>query len=367
MDSRKLNKNKNIYKKNFFNYMKTNIKFKNNTSKVLWDNLDNYFIWIFSELYSKKNIVNIFNWLVKLPYLNLIEKVKNKVNNIDAFYLEAIKNEFNDVKRDIVIQKKKYVWPNQGYHNNLINNHYYDNNNRGINITFNSGRKNFNSKIWTNNIYNERDDNLNFKLGYNEEIIKPYYRYMVPLFIMQSYFKFINNLGYTKLLVYFKRISNLNLNWIKNNNITILNYIIIKTLFDILRFNYRSLVRRWNFFGKGFLEPKHYSYMFPMTKLGNGENPKLNIASSMKGRIRLKQINRIAFRIVSSKVKDILLEVYSPEAFTIGLNLVCNRINIMNLSLRFRRIGFISIISSHFPCSGILALFWVPGSVFHLS
>jgi len=68
-----------------------------------------------------------------------------------------------------------------------------------------------------------------------------------------------------------------------------------------------------------------------MTKLGNGENPKLNIASSMKGRIRLKQINRIAFRIVSSKVKDILLEVYSPEAFTIGLNLVCNRINIMNL------------------------------------
>jgi len=241
--------NKNIYNKNFFQSIKNNFIYNKIISKKRGDNLDNYFIYIFSELYSKKNIENIFNWLKNLPYPHLIKKINAKLNNIDVFYLESIKNEFYNVKRDIIKETRKSVWPNEAYENNILNKSSYYNNNRDINISFKEGKENFNSKIWTNNVNNKRDESLSFKLGFNEEIIKPYYRHMIPLYIMESYFKFINYLGYTKLSVYFKWIWSSNLNWLKMNNMTILNYIIIKTLFDILRFNYRSLVR---------LKPKYY-------------------------------------------------------------------------------------------------------------
>src|SRR5437762_827223 len=53
--------NKNIYNKNFFQSIKNNFIYNKIISKRRGDNLDNYFIYIFSELYSKKNIENIFN------------------------------------------------------------------------------------------------------------------------------------------------------------------------------------------------------------------------------------------------------------------------------------------------------------------
>jgi len=82
----------------------------------------------------------------------------------------------------------------------------------------------------------------------------------------------------------------------------------------------------------------HWSYMYTATELGQGESPRLNIASPFEGGIRSTQNDRLDLRAVSSMVKAVLLEVYSLGASLTGRQHVCNRLSKANpySGIRFR-------------------------------
>ncbi|KAG2216630.1 hypothetical protein INT45_007205 [Circinella minor] len=80
----------------------------------------------------------------------------------------------------------------------------------------------------------------------------------------------------------------------------------------------------------------HWSVMHTATELGQGENPRLNLASPINGEIRSTQNDRVVPLAVSSMVKAILLKVYSPGASLNGLQLVCNRLYKVNSILEIK-------------------------------
>ena len=96
---------------------------------------------------------------------------------------------------------------------------------------------------------NKRDADLLNKVGYSEEIFKSYYRYMIPIFIYKSYKSFIYYLNYKNSFINIKTSLFSKYNWIYTGNLTIFNFIIAKTLLDLLHYNYRSLIR---------IKPKYY-------------------------------------------------------------------------------------------------------------
>jgi len=257
----KLNENIN-FKKYKFNLYKREKKYisKNNSnilyikninknkinSKKLWDNLD------YSIIYSLSNIF-LFNKNNKLElklfsYKTLFNKIKNIINNNNIWYMHLIKKEFYIVNRDVLLSKLIDILPNG---NDMLSNSYkYDNDSYKINILeYKKGTVNLDINLWSNNIINERDANLINKIRYNEEIFKPYYKYMIPLFIYKSYKSFIYYLGSKDLFIKIKTPIYSKYNWIYTINYTILNFIIVKTLLDLMHYNYRSLIK---------IKPKYY-------------------------------------------------------------------------------------------------------------
>ena len=222
----------------------TNTYFVNN--KILWNNLDYSIISLLNNVFefnkNKKDGLNLFS------YEALYKKIKNIINNNDIWYIHLIRKEFYVVNRDVLLSKVTDNLPNDD--NNIMftykyANKAYDN----IKLEYKNGINTLDINIWSRNIRNKRDDFLDNKIGYSKEIFKPYYRYMIPLFIYKSYTSFMYYLGYANLFIYFKKLLYSKLNWIYTNNLTILNFIIIKTLLDLLHYNYRSLIR---------VKPKYY-------------------------------------------------------------------------------------------------------------
>ena len=66
---------------------------------------------------------------------------------------------------------------------------------------------------------------------------------MIPLFIYESYKSFISYLGYKNILINIQTSLFSKFNSVYTNNLTILNFIVVKTLLDLLHYNYRSLLR----------------------------------------------------------------------------------------------------------------------------
>ena len=77
------------------------------------------------------------------------------------------------------------------------------------------------------------------------------------------------------------------------------------------------------------------SFVHPTTKLGNGENPLLNLASLLKGNVRPNQNGRLNFRVAFSRIKATLLEVYLLGASTIGRCLVWDRASRLSFALKW--------------------------------
>jgi|ERR1700724_3541502 hypothetical protein len=104
------------------------------------------------------------------------------------YFISVIKKEFDNANRDILVPKKINVRP---YLMNKNENTFVSEDNIDINFKHN----NYNLKISLLSSYypNERENNLNEKYGYYEKIFKPYYSYMIPLFILKSYYTFTSN------------------------------------------------------------------------------------------------------------------------------------------------------------------------------
>jgi hypothetical protein len=77
----------------------------------------------------------------------------------------------------------------------------------------------------------------------------------------------------------------------------------------------------------------YFLYIISASKLGEGESPKLNTASLLKGNIRINLEILKYSRAALSKVKAILLEVYLIGAYLIGLSLARDGTNKYELGL----------------------------------
>ena len=215
-------------------------------SKMLWDKLDYSII----NILNNKILLNNFNSKLKLfTYKSLLNKMKNIINNNNLWYIYLIKKEFYLVNRDVFLSKYIDILPNN---NDSLFSKSYKYNNNGYdfkNLDYKRDTVNLGIKVWSKSIRNKRDANLLHEIGYNNEIFKPYYRYMIPLFIYKSYQSFISYLGYKNRYNKIKTHLFSKFNWTKNSNIIILNFIIVKTLLDLLHYNYRSLIK---------VKPKYY-------------------------------------------------------------------------------------------------------------
>jgi hypothetical protein len=225
-------------------------------SKKIWDNLDHSVINILNNIL----ISNIYkkNQLKVSSYNNLFYKINNLINNNDSLYLEIIKKEFYIVNRDVILSKVKheipvdlknttssYIYSNNNIYNNIILKYNLDSNT-------NMDKKNneLDINIWSSYTgSNNRYKNIAFNKEYNVNIFKPYYKYMIPLYIYESYKSFMYFLGYKNLFNKNKISLFSNINWIKVNYLNIFNFVVVRTLLDLLRYNYRSLIT---------VKPKYY-------------------------------------------------------------------------------------------------------------
>ena len=231
----------NINKKkcNLFKIKDINKDFIN--SKKLWDNLDYSILHVLSNIYinndNKKLDTKFFF------YKTLFNNIKNVINNNNIWYIHLIKKEFYTVNKDVLLSKAIDIIPYDN-NNTLLNNYIYDKNLYDFKtLEYKSGMFTLDINVWLNNFKNKRDNNLINEIGYSAEIFKPYYRYMIPLFIYESYKSFISYLGYKNILINIQRSFFFKFNSVYTNNLTILNFIIVKTLLDLLHYNYRSLLR----------------------------------------------------------------------------------------------------------------------------
>lgn len=238
--------NQYVHKENKFQYLKAkdNNRIYSN-SKILWDNLDNSILGALSKYVQiNNNILSGYNPIEINLLLNDIKKFKGFGNIWYLIYFNhIIKTEYYKVSRDIISTKnfdqrsrisykKEKTYLFEG--NNLIENKvlYYRN-------------KNYKGKlhIWPSFFSNKREENLNFKLGYNENLFKPYYRYMIPIFILNSYYYFCYYIGYLNPLNTIPTYLNKKFNIFNHNNFKLFSFFTVKILLDLLHYNYRSWIR----------------------------------------------------------------------------------------------------------------------------
>ena len=224
------------------------------SSKVLWDNLDHSIIKVISKNGLKKDNSEIKEWQ-DLNYNSVYNIIKDAVINIDMLYLELVKKEFFNVNRDVVSSKVKHIIPI--YMNDGIKDYKYSikksiiKYNSGIKGNKDNLRTNFDIYSWSSSIdYNDINNKKINKKEFSDNIFKPYYKNMISLFIYESYKSFISYIWDENMIHnknWMKFISKIN--WVKTNKLIIFNFIIVRTLLDLLQYNYRSLMR---------VRPKYY-------------------------------------------------------------------------------------------------------------
>lgn len=231
-----------INKKNKSLYLKDN-----QNSKKLWDNLDHSIIGALSKYVKINSNINYGSNINQInTLLNEIKKFKGFGNIWYLMYfIHLIKKEYNIVKRDIILSKNINIASEYKNNNTYLN--YCTPSGRGSNENEILEYKYKNQKtefhIWPSMLPNQREDNLKIKLLYNEKLFKPYYRYMIPYFILESYYTILYCLNYLSPIN--SIISNLTrkFNSVKHNSYIIFEFLTVKILLDLLHYNYRSWIR----------------------------------------------------------------------------------------------------------------------------
>jgi hypothetical protein len=252
-----MSSNKRVYNKNIETYLKMRRKDIGRgrpKSRKKMKNESNLNI-ITSGNISRKNkklnkkIGADFKKYLHYSFERLIGTIKNKIINNDKLYIDIIRKEFYKINRDVIVSKTTENYNNEsdtfnnsydfGYHTNNINTRFT--------ITWNEISQ-FSLKLWQTLNLNKREENLMHVLSFSDKTFKPYYRYIIRLFILVEYRKFINRLGFKSILLHLNLpfhfgngVSGTKFTWIKDNSLKIFNFIAVKTLFNIFKFNYRSL------------------------------------------------------------------------------------------------------------------------------
>jgi hypothetical protein len=157
--------------------------------------------------YKEEN--NIFKFSSSF-YNNLFNKINNIIINNDILYIDVVKKEFYNVNRDIILSRvneekpvnistdlysRKFIKDvfNNSTLNVIISNDNYNNQS--------NGKNDLSINIWSSYGKDKyRSEYLNYKIGYSENIFKPYYRYILPLFLYESYVSFMSYIGYNSLI-----------------------------------------------------------------------------------------------------------------------------------------------------------------------
>ena len=225
---------------------------QNKNLKALWEKKDYKF---FNVLYLLFN--HLSNWELKegkgkkisnklfYSLYNDTKLFKGYGNFWYWFYFSAYtKKEFYLISRDVLVFKRWNILPkNDNYTFSLFSS--------DINIPYNHYIKsNYGQEMghfWPSYHINQ-NKNDNNSLLYNEEMFKPYYRYMIPLFIVKSFIQLCVRIKDYSL----SYVSNLFL-WdskiIESRAVLVSRFILVKILLDLLQYNYRSFIR---------LKPKYY-------------------------------------------------------------------------------------------------------------
>jgi hypothetical protein len=210
-------------------------------SKVLWEGLDHSIIKIIQRYLNLKE-KNIFD-----NNLNKIISLKGYGNIWYIFYfLGVIKREFNNINRDVLLHKNMNVLPysyskmDQNY--DVHGDNMFEKENRVFN--YNYKNKKMNIHLWPSFINQDsRNSDLANKIGYREEIFKPYYRYMIPFLIYKLYSTFIYIFGFKlplfKIQNYLKGTKD---SGIRSSDLSLFKFLSVKVLLDLLRYNYRSMI-----------------------------------------------------------------------------------------------------------------------------
>lgn len=226
-----------------------NFNSKITNSNFMWNNLDNSLIKILN------NLLKVKNYNLDKDMYSLFDEIRNLKNHGNTWYLiyfyNYIKREFDLINSNIISDEKK--------NNSVIGNNILIKDNSYVNIINESNlikeykgsmwNKTGNENYWLNFFVNNRERHLIHKFNYNEKLFKPYYRFLLPKLIILKYIHFISLLGYKhELFFYNESIKD------KNDNFTrysfmIFNFVLVKIMFDLLRYNYRSLIR---------INPKYY-------------------------------------------------------------------------------------------------------------
>lgn len=231
-------------------------------TKNYWDELDSSLLSLLNRTLSlqKKNRFIVENNMTSLN--GIFEKCRKYLLFNDwwysLYYRNYIKKEFDKLTR-LVLADNVWKLNNIGNKNSeyaFINENdnlfgtFYDNierSRKNSNVENDPLNDYFNIFFLFTYYPNAFRHNLKNKLKYNEELFKPYYRYLIPIYIMTAYTNFINMIGFKNVL-YNNKISKIfsrikELSWIRDYNIIIYNFILVRTLFGLLSYNYRSLVR----------------------------------------------------------------------------------------------------------------------------
>ena len=217
-----------------------NIKEKPIKNNGLWNGSDNTIVNLLSKYVGSIKGIG-------LEYPNFDFKfLFNKINKFRKFgniwylmyFFNIIQKEFNSVSKDVLIPKIQEVIP-----------YYYKDNknilfpNRMSSINLDTGIGVITLNPLSAFYLNDRENELNLNMGYNEKLFKPYYRYMIPYLFVKYYNIFISNLGSFPLLnlKFFER--NIKMNNFDYISIMVYKYISVKILLDLLHYNYRSMIR----------------------------------------------------------------------------------------------------------------------------
>jgi hypothetical protein len=237
------NKKERILKNiNYLKYPKIINQYDN--SKVLWDDLSFSLISILDQILNlRKN-----KWVLNKLTIHLFALVVNSCTiSSNMFYyvnkLSIVEREFYMVNKDIIKTNNLDVNYNLG--RNSINNYYVfkDSVKDKIKLKGDENNKYLDLYIWRSYFNNKR---VNFTILDNlTELFKPYYRYMIFLFILESYKSLLSYIGYRNLILfynkYFTKINSLK--WFDMNKNVLYNYIMVKVLLDLFKYNYRSLIK----------------------------------------------------------------------------------------------------------------------------
>jgi hypothetical protein len=181
--------------------------------------------------------------LNKSFFMRYIQLSKNFFNTnkfwFRIYYLGFLNREFNYVYKDIVKNKMLDIIPYS--HDYFVNTSLIDINDKLI-IEY-PFKKNVSLKIHIYNNYDgnkRREDN---QFLFYDKYFKPYYRYILKYYILEYYKIFIR-------LMKFSHIPFINnIKSISDYNSKLYYFVIVKTVFGLIQYNYRSLIR---------LKPKYY-------------------------------------------------------------------------------------------------------------